>query len=145
MSDETPIPPLPEPVTMIDELTYAFPALLLAASVDANGFVTKTIRDGQSKQVKFATVTTYSDDEPEPEQPFVIKGLNRIKAGDFVLNNAINYQGLTLPATSPSADEYLALVGQEVCVAFKIRRDNPLTKARGIPTFRKDRTTIVLQ
>lgn len=150
MSDEpTPTPepsPLPEPVAVTRTLTYAFPNVLLGIGKDANGFVAKQVREGEHRQVEMTTTTTYSDD-PQTEAPFVIQGQNRLQFGGLpimVINDAVDLEGLALPATAPTASEYLALIGKDVPVGFLCRRDPHISDLRGKPAYRTDRTTVKL-
>lgn len=153
MSDESVIskpvtpPLLPPSEVRRKTFTYTFPSILLGIGVDANGFISKQVREGESRQIEFTTTTHWSE-EPETEEVFTVKGANRLSIGALpvmVLTNAIEFPDFSLPATVPSADEYLALIGKEVCTGFLCRRDNEVTKQRGVPTYRVDRTTIVLQ
>lgn len=141
-------PPLPDaPAPEVNTASYPFPNILLGIGRDGNGFTARQVREEEIRQVEYRTTVEYAEEPAPPEAWFTLRGMNHMRFGGnmvALLNDAIDLGDLKMPASSPSASEYLALIGQPVTVHFQCTRDNAQSKRRGKPTYRIARTQIVL-
>lgn len=138
---------LPEPRETVSEMTYDTPHILLDAKAQG-GLVTHSIREAASVQVPLTTRIEYAESPvDEHANVFAIKARNLIRfAGQkvSVINDATEFGDVNLPATSPSASEYLALIGQPVMIYFDCTRDLMQTQRLGRPVYKIVRNSIVL-
>jgi len=126
-----PLPALPEPTIETFEATFTFPHILQSAG-EQSGFDMLSVRIGGPRQVQWTVETGFSDTlVPEPDK-YQVKGTNQINfAGNLidVLNDAVTYNGKSLVASSPTASEYMAMVGKPVVTQWKCQRAGPAVAA----------------
>lgn len=137
---------LPTPAPITRPLTYTSPHLLLSAA-EVGGALRLHVEQGGSRQVDVTTETTYSTDLLPEEPTLVIKMTNKVRFMDAlidVLNDPVDLPSLKLPASVPSASEYLALRGQKTTIHFMRRRDPSLSTQMGLDVYRYDRVTLLL-
>lgn len=115
-------PTLPQPISTKQNLTFTVPHILKSISLDENGFTHRDVREGGPRQIEYETTHEYSLEPVTKEDVFTIKATNQLNfAGSTikVLNDEVVLaNGFRLVPTSPSATEYLRLVGTKQLVHF---------------------------
>lgn len=142
MSEETKeaVFELPKPTSEKQKLTFTVPHILKSITLDEAGFTHREIREGGPRQIEFETTHEYSETPVEKEDVFSIKAANQLNfAGSVinVLNDEVKLaDGFQLVPTSPTASEYMALIGQRVQTASMCDKDISLSKQAGKDVFR---------
>ena len=120
-------------------ISFTFPHILIQ-SAKVGDFIQASIREGATMSVARTTVAENSEVPIEtPSEFFSVRATNQINFGGriiSVLNDA--NEALGIPESSPSATEYLALIGQPVLIGFRCDK-----MARG--GYKITRSTIILK
>ncbi len=129
---------LPEKSVDPSIATFEVPHILISAEGR-----TKTVREGGLAQVQFEIENTYSFEKPEQEPLFKIEAPRQILFGGLRLS--VLTDGLEgVSPSSPTASEYLTLVGTKVMTGFRISIDRGLTDKNGAPVYRTSRVYLPL-
>lgn len=129
------------------KLTFNAPHILLEHDLKKNkAFPVLTLRRGGSVQIEFTTtVDIYDAPVDESGQVFKIKAFNEYNFANEivqVLNDAMPH--IHLVASSPTASEYLKLVGKKVMTNFSCQRSPAHSEQFGKDAYLVRRTTIIL-
>ena len=137
---------LPETITRKQTLTYTVPHILIGIDV-VSGARHAQVREGGNQQVEYTITNDYSF-EPVPDEPtFITRATNQINFALQtldVLNDATTIDGAALPASNPSASEYMAQLGKPTLLFFECVRDAQRSKLAGKDVFRTTRSKINL-
>lgn len=133
-----PVPKFPDREVSTLAQTYDFPNVLKDIG-DHSGRDVVTVITGGFRQVEMLSEHWLSDEIVEQPAMFAIQARNQIFFSGqniSVLNDAVSFNGVSLPPSNPSAAEYFAQVGKQVFIHFKCALLNPDSAAAR--TYRDD-------
>lgn len=126
-----------------EELTFTVPHVLLAVQ-DSYGRRKLTVREGGYVQIKHTvTIDWYDQPVDESANVFALKGQNQINFGGLKIS-VLNDKIPNVAPSSPTATEYMKLVGKRVMLAFSCVKSVHHEKTFEREAYRVVRSTIIL-